>query len=311
VVVSVGNEGGPVSAPANCSGVLGVAGLRHAGTKVGFSNLGSEVGLGAPGGNCVNTGFGQPCLFSLITTSNSGTTAPGSSTYTNSINFNVGTSFSAPLAASAAALIHAVNSRLSTSQVIALLKETSRPFPTSSDPGVPVCRVPTGASDLQTSECSCTTQTCGTGMLDANAAVLAALHPFASAQGPSVLNPGSSEAIDGTASSAANNRSIVSYQWTTHDVVGATPSIVDPTAASTSIQVSGNSQFTLRLTITDDAGAQDVDELAVSTPLPPNVTPSAPPTNGGGGGGGGHIGWQLLCALLLLSRLSIRGSRSP
>ena len=40
VVVSVGNEGGAVASPANCAGVLGVAGIRHAGTKVGFSNLG-------------------------------------------------------------------------------------------------------------------------------------------------------------------------------------------------------------------------------------------------------------------------------
>ena len=55
VVVSVGNEGGAVASPANCAGVLGVAGMRHAGTKVGFSNLGPGSGIGAPGGNCVNT----------------------------------------------------------------------------------------------------------------------------------------------------------------------------------------------------------------------------------------------------------------
>jgi serine protease len=38
VVVSAGNEGGPVAAPGNCNGVAAVAGLRHAGTKVGFSS---------------------------------------------------------------------------------------------------------------------------------------------------------------------------------------------------------------------------------------------------------------------------------
>lgn len=304
VVVSVGNDGGPVGAPANCPGALGVAGLRHAGTKVGFSNLGTEVGLGAPGGNCVNTGGGQPCLFSLVTTSNTGTTTPGASTYTNSMNFNVGTSFSAPLVASAAALMHSVNSRLNPSQVITLLKETAAPFPSSSDPAVPVCRVPSSATDLQTTECTCTTQTCGSGMLNSNAAVVAAQRPFASMQAPSILNPGSSTVIGGAASVAAPNRSIVAYQWSTLGVVGAAPSIVDPTSASTSILVTGNSQFTLRLTVTDDAGAQDTEEIAISTPVPPNVTPAS-----GGGGGGGQVDWQLLGVLLLWNRLAAKRGR--
>ena len=37
--------------PANCVGVAGVGAIRHAGTKVGFSNLGPGVALSAPGGN--------------------------------------------------------------------------------------------------------------------------------------------------------------------------------------------------------------------------------------------------------------------
>src|SRR5438067_10104649 len=52
VVASAGNEGGPVDAPANCPGVAAVAGLRHAGTKVGYSSLGPEVALSSPAGNC-------------------------------------------------------------------------------------------------------------------------------------------------------------------------------------------------------------------------------------------------------------------
>ena len=43
VVASAGNEGGPVDSPANCAGAIAVAGLRHVGTKVGFSSLGPEV----------------------------------------------------------------------------------------------------------------------------------------------------------------------------------------------------------------------------------------------------------------------------
>lgn len=37
VVVSAGNEGGPVDSPANCGGVAAVAGIRHIGTKVGYA----------------------------------------------------------------------------------------------------------------------------------------------------------------------------------------------------------------------------------------------------------------------------------
>ncbi|MBM4220574.1 MAG: peptidase, partial [Gammaproteobacteria bacterium] len=54
VVVAAGNAHGPVETPANCPGALAVAGLRHVGTKVGYSSLGSQVGISAPAGNCVN-----------------------------------------------------------------------------------------------------------------------------------------------------------------------------------------------------------------------------------------------------------------
>jgi len=77
VVISAGNDGTVVASPANCPGVAAVAAIRHAGSKVGFSDLGPEVTIAAPGGNCVNVN-GGPCLFSLDTTANSGTTTPGS-----------------------------------------------------------------------------------------------------------------------------------------------------------------------------------------------------------------------------------------
>ena len=49
LVVGVGGQRGraPVASPANCAGVIGVAGLRHIGTKVGFSDLGPQIALRA------------------------------------------------------------------------------------------------------------------------------------------------------------------------------------------------------------------------------------------------------------------------
>ena len=108
---SAGNEGGPVASPANCPGVAAVAGVRHAGTKVGYSSLGREVALSAPAGNCVNTN-GGPCLFSIDTTSNAGDTAPTTPIYTDQLNFTVGTSFSSPMVAGIAALMLSVNGNL-------------------------------------------------------------------------------------------------------------------------------------------------------------------------------------------------------
>jgi serine protease len=132
VVISAGNEGTVVSSPANCEGVAAVAALRHAGSKVGFSNLGPEVTLGAPGGNCVNVN-GGPCLFSLDTTSNAGTTVPTTHSFTGQQDINVGTSFSAPIVSGIAGLMLSRNFNLSTAQLLERLRQSSRPFPASID----------------------------------------------------------------------------------------------------------------------------------------------------------------------------------
>jgi serine protease len=303
IVASVGNDGTAISAPANCNGVLGVTGIRHAGTKVGFSNLGPAAGIGAPGGNCVNAG--SPCLFPITAAVNTGTTTPGASAYTNHTDrINVGTSFSAPLVAGAAALIHSLNSQLTPAQYITLLKDSATPFPTSSATTTTVCHVPVG--DTQNLECICTTQTCGAGMLNTHAAVLAAKRPFALASAPSSIQTGTAVSIDGRASFASSGRMITAHQWSAIGVTGATPTFGDASQPLTTVQVADASTFTLRLTVTDDLGTQDTADVAVATavplpPPPPPPPPPAPPPSAatGGGGGGGSFGWWMLALLLL------------
>lgn len=296
VVVSAGNEGHDVSAPANCDGVLSVAGLRHAGTKVGFSNLGPHVGISAPGGNCVNT-LG-PCLFSIVVATNSGSTTPLASVYTDQLNFNVGTSFSAPMVASAAALLLAVNGSLTPAQTILLLKASASAFPTQS--GIRTCTVPSIGSPVQDSECNCTTSTCGAGMLNTGAAVAAALRPLAVLSTTGTVAAGATITIDGSSSFASQGRTIAAHQWSVTDVVGATPSVGNTSQASTTLQIPGQSEFTLQLTVTDDQGTQDTKEIVMVTPAAPAPTtpqPSSPPI--GGSGGGGSSGWELLLLALL------------
>jgi serine protease len=183
IVASAGNSiGHAVGAPANCEGVIAVAGLRHAGTKVGFSDLGPEVAIAAPGGNCVNVTPGSACLYPILTTSDLGTTTPLGPTYTDSYDASVGTSFAAPLVAGTAALMLAAQPALTPRELRIVLQATARPFPTTGgDNGdgtvVPPCQAPQYDSlgnAVDQLQCYCTTDTCGAGMLDAGAAVLGA-----------------------------------------------------------------------------------------------------------------------------------------
>lgn len=168
VVASAGNNQGAVESPGNCRGVIAVGGLRHVGTKVGFSSFGAEVAISAPGGNCVNIGAQQPCLYSIDTATNAGSAEPAENTYTTQLKNNVGTSFAAPLVAGVAGLLLAVNNTLTPAQVRAAIQGSASPFPV--DPGLPTCPVvANGESDI--GQCNCTTTQCGAGMLNAQAAV--------------------------------------------------------------------------------------------------------------------------------------------
>jgi serine protease len=179
VVAAAGNSTGhDVGSPANCAGVVAVAGLRHAGSKVGFSDLGSRITISAPGGNCINIGEGEPCLYPILSTTNSGTRGPLSTgwIYSDAFSPTVGTSFAAPLVAATVALMVSARPQATVDQLLTALRVSARPFPTTGgDNGVggePVltCRPPDGTDQLQ---CYCTTALCGAGMTDARAALLA------------------------------------------------------------------------------------------------------------------------------------------
>jgi serine protease len=286
VVVSAGNEGGPVDAPANCAGVAGIAGLRQAGTKVGFSSLGPEVALSAPAGNCVNSApfsSQNPCLYSIETTFNDGQTSPdpNGNTYTDQVlNPNLGTSFSAPIVSGIAALMSAANGKLNSCQLIARLKEGAQPFPQTSAGETtqpPMCHVPANSNDLQNAECICTTdgQTCGAGMANGPGALAAALRPIAAISVPASVTAGQSVTLQGSGSAAANNHTLSTYQWST--VSGATLAVQGATTATASVTLPACGLSTVRLTVTDDAGRQDTADVVIG---PSSVKTSAPPAAG-------------------------------
>jgi len=303
VVAAAGNSAGQaVGVPANCPGVIAVGGLRHAGTKVGYSDAGPEIALSAPAGNCVNqTG---PCLYPIITALNAGATTPvaGSSAYSDSTNWSAGTSFSAPLVAGTAALMLSIQPALQPADLRRLLQSTARPFPTTStDPTVLQCQPP-GATDQL--ECICTASTCGAGMLDAGAAVQAAQSGVVARIGVAPAAPVVGQAIELSAagSAVAQGRTIASTHWTLTDgggiVTGFTGSADSVTAEVVPIAAG---QFSVSLTVVDSTGASAASALTV-------VVGAAPVSSGGGGATG--LTWlvALAVSVVLVARASRRRS---
>ena len=286
VVAAAGNAGGPVNAPANCSGVLSVAGLREAGTKVGYSSLSSTdaaVTIAAPAGNCVNTAVNSsnqltaPCEFSIETTSDAGTTTPAATPgfYTYAfLNYSylngggnlenegsVGTSFASPMAAGVAALMLADSPGLSPAQIIARMTSSALAFPTSSSTTSTSCQLAATTTDAdgnytdtsQNTECVCTTATCGAGMLNASAAVTAASGIFVEITTSSSTGTlGQRITLTGSGSTAATGYSIVSYQWST--IPSTSNQIENANQAVATLVVPSFRTLKVKLTITDSGG---------------------------------------------------------
>ena len=141
VVVAAGNENQNASNsnPANCAGVITVAAVGPTGGRASYSNFGAVVDVAAPGGN-QSTGTTNGILSTL----NAGTTTPGADSYV----YYQGTSMATPHVAGLVALMYAVKPTATPDQIETALKGSARAFPAT---------------------CS----QCGTGIVDAPAAIAA------------------------------------------------------------------------------------------------------------------------------------------
>lgn len=296
VVVAAGNESGAVDVPGNCPGVLAVAGVRNNGVKVGYSSFGPEISISAPAGNCINTS--GACLYSIETTTNSGTTIPATNTYTDQYNYNIGTSFSAPQVAGVAALMLSANPSLSPADLISRIKNSARAFP--ADLTLSACPDnPTTYANID--QCNCTTSTCGAGLLNAQAAVAAATPPSAVITALNALTANTLIRLDGSGSKPASGNTISTWHW---QLVSAPAgaSLTGYDTATTSLQATSAGTYIVSLTVTDNFGSTNTAQASlVVTPASTNTGAGSGTTNTGtnlsGSGGGGALDLYTLFGL--------------
>jgi serine protease len=279
-----------------------VAAIRHLGTKVGFSSIGPQVALAAPGGNCVNIGAGQPCLYPVLAATNTGSQGPLASAWFDSFNFEVGTSLSAPLVAGVAALMFSKQPALTPANALALLKTSARPFPTTGAGNgidgqpVPQCHAP--SVGVVQDQCYCTTGLCGAGMLNAGAAVAAAAvfaPPPVVAVSASNAQPTAGTSVTLTATATpVTGRTIASYAW--QITAGSSfASLAAPTnAATVTLAASASGSVTVQVTVVDSAGGSASQTQVLTVQAAPVVN-----TQNNAGSGGGAVSWAWLLGLAL------------
>ena len=169
VVAAAGNGHGNVKRPAGCARVIGVAALNRDGFKAHYSNFGPAVVVATVGGDPAFEGVWGALLGDdgLLTLDNLGLQAPQSASY----GHHFGTSFAAPVVAGVLSLMLSTNPALSVAQLIDGVRRSARPHVVSSMMGA--------CSAQNPGRCTCTTNTCGAGILDAPQALRYALDPAA------------------------------------------------------------------------------------------------------------------------------------
>jgi serine protease len=167
VVAAAGNGAEGVGRPANCPGVFAVTALNRQGFKANYANFGPEVALATVGGDMDRgaTCDKQVADGGILSTSNKGDFGPGEYGWAE----GGGTSYASPIVAGVASLMLAANPDLTVDQLEAGLRATARPHAL-----VPLFG---NCATGNNTRCTCTTATCGSGILDADQALAYAVNP--------------------------------------------------------------------------------------------------------------------------------------
>ncbi len=178
IAIAAGNDNDDAanSSPGNCDGVITVAAIGRTGQKASYSNYGALVEIAAPGGDGSS---------GVLSTLNDGLTSPDPAGY--EYVFYEGTSMATPHVAGIASLILSEKPSLTPAQVMATIQATARAFPVGGPP-CDTTSIPRPAENLWF-KCQCTTALCGTGIIDAGAAVNLVAPHFTSTSLSSSSNP--------------------------------------------------------------------------------------------------------------------------
>nr|CBA28643.1 hypothetical protein Csp_A08170 [Curvibacter putative symbiont of Hydra magnipapillata] len=270
VVVSTGNDSSntTITQPANCKNVIAVTAHRKDAASPVFANVGAGTTISAPG-------------VEIYSTSNDGAQAPGNDTFTS----ENGTSFSAPMVSSVAAMLYQIKPGITPDEVTSRIINSVRSFPVSTF-------------------CS-GNYLCGAGLLDADAAVAQTLDndaPFANAYASQTHNVGrgTSITLTGVAGAGTSGTSLATVQWT--QVSGPAVTISNATGNVASILTpasSNDNNLVFRFRATTLAPAAKTADSFVTV----NMV-SAPVAASGGGGGGGSLESLSLLTLAVLALLA-------
>lgn len=157
--------------PATCNNVITVAAVDRTGARAWYSDYGTAVEIAAPGGDTETV-----AANGVLSTLNTGVTTPGADSYA----YYQGTSMAAPHVAGVVSLVLAANPSLTPAQVLTVLQSTARVFPIGT-------------------MLDCTTSTCGSGIVNAAAAVAAAANGYLA---PSVTSVDFGSNVVGSADAA-------------------------------------------------------------------------------------------------------------
>ena len=284
IVAATGNEAGPVDAPANCTGTIAVTAHSQEGDNAFYANVGAPTVISAPGGGAGTVIPGS--ASKIVSLSNTGTTTPVASPAGDAYAQDIGTSMATPHVAATAALMLSVQPALTPDNITAIIRQSARPF-------------------VAGTYCATHAGVCGTGMLDAGAAV-------AQAQGsPTVHATASASSV--TANTAVTLTSIggAGYNKTTSGTVWAQTAGTPITLTTTGPDANGVSTatftpgvagvYSFSVTLTNSSGATASDTVSVTTTAAAATSGSGTGSGTATGSSGGGGALPLWVAGLLLA----------
>lgn len=275
VVAAAGNGAGAVDTPANCRGVIAVGAVDVDGRRASYSAMGAAITLMAPGGD--TQGMPGP--------GNTGSTRP----QTDNWSGKIGTSFATPMVSAALALMHGMRGSLRWDEAMAALQRSARPFPSTL--GSAQC-----TADFGRGKCTCTTQMCGAGLLDAQTLVSQVRAGSALANASLTASGDGFWVLDSTASIGSANRPVVSHSW--EQLTGPQRLTLRDSGVPGRIQLPVPNRagaYLFRVTVQDSIGNTHQalvgrSALASETGNDPVANPAPTPQTGTGNNGNGQTG---------------------